>query len=219
MNYLTKLYKRFLKYQRRRWVELCKRTIRNENFTIISSNCWGGSIYQVLEREYLTPTIGLFLYAPCFVKFAAQLKHYIELPLTFLETSKYDEANTVRKEKSWYPIAVIDDIEIHFLHYKSEHEAEIKWNRRKERINYNNLFFSMTDRDACSMEHIRLFNNLPYENKVCFTANNLHHKYASTVWLKKYAGKPFVGVLTTALKGEREVRRRFDVIKWLNGSK
>lgn len=219
MDYLNNLRKRILKFQRRRWVERCKKTIRNENFTIISSNCWGGSIYQVLNREYLTPTVGLFFYAPCFVRFAARLKYYINQPMSFVEVSQYDEANAVRKDNGWYPIGLLEGIEIHFLHYKSEDEAITKWCRRVERINYDNLFFAMTDRDGCLEEHIRLFQELPYKNKVCFTASDLHKKYKSTVWLKKYASQPFVGVLTTALKGEREVRKRFDVIEWLNSPK
>jgi uncharacterized protein (DUF1919 family) len=219
MQYLIKLQKRILKFKRRRWIERCKQTIRNENFTIISSNCWGGSIYQILDREYLTPTVGLFLYAPCFVKFTSKLRYYLNQPLHFVETSKYCKANTIRNKDGWYPIALLDDIEIHFLHYKNEEEASTKWYRRCVRINFDNLFFSMTDRDGCSEDHIRIFNELPYKNKICFTANDMRKKYACTVWLKKYAGQPYVGVLTTALNGQREVRKRFDIIQWLNDSK
>lgn len=42
-------------------------------------------------------------------------------------------------------IGKLDDIEVVFLHYKSEEEAYQKWNRRKKRINYNNLIFKFND--------------------------------------------------------------------------
>ena len=44
--------------------------------------------------------------------------------LKFGAVSKYkDRAKT-------YPLGLLDDIEIHFTHYKSEEEAHEKWERR-----------------------------------------------------------------------------------------
>lgn len=33
----------------------------DEHFTIISNNCWGGTIYQSYGVKYQTPTIGMFI--------------------------------------------------------------------------------------------------------------------------------------------------------------
>jgi uncharacterized protein (DUF1919 family) len=52
-------------------------SIEDVEFCIISSNCIGSKIYQMLNLTYNTPTVGLFLYAPCFVKFAADLATYL----------------------------------------------------------------------------------------------------------------------------------------------
>lgn len=38
------------------------------------------------------------------------------------------------------PIGLIDDVEVVFLHYKTFDEAVEKWNRRKSRINWDNLY-------------------------------------------------------------------------------
>ena len=46
----------------------------------------------------------------------------------------------IEKFQHHCPIGILDDIEVIFLHYKSEDEAYQKWNRRKERIVWDNIF-------------------------------------------------------------------------------
>jgi uncharacterized protein (DUF1919 family) len=75
------------------------------------------------------------------------LKVTIYLRLTFVESSKYDDANVFRNENFKYPIGKLGtDIEINFLHYKTEAEVKDKWERRNQRINWDNLFIACTDR-------------------------------------------------------------------------
>jgi len=59
----------------------------------------------------------------------------------------------------------IDDVLIHFLHYKTFEEAQEKWNKRKQRINWDNLFVMMY---TSEMEEAERFDRLPYEKKICF---------------------------------------------------
>lgn len=151
-----------------------RRKLNNKNFCIISNNCWGGFIYQKFGIKYNTPTIGLFIYEKDYVKFCTNLKYYLSLPLKFIETkeSKYfaKVTNNGLKEIS-YPIAKLDDIEVFFMHYKSEAEAIEKWERRKKRVNFDNLLIKMSERNDCDLETIKTFCNLPYKNKICFTEN------------------------------------------------
>lgn len=190
-----------------------KMKLKNKNFTIISSNCWGSAIYEDFGMKYLTPTVGLFFYTPCYLKFLKRLRYFLSLSLQFSEKSIYEEAN-ISREKKWYPLGLLHDVEIHFLHYASEAEAKKKWNRRIKRMNLDNLFISFTDRDHCTEEHIHEFDAMPFENKVCFTAKE-YKNCKSIIWIKEYEGKPFVGDLYT----EREiVTKHFDVINWLNST-
>jgi len=106
----------------------------------------------------------------------------------------------------------LDDIEVHFLHYKNRTEALEKWNRRVKRINYRNLYINFCDRDLCAEEHLQEFDKLPFVKKVCFTSKQ-YPELRSVVWLKKYKDKPFVGVLYTDKWG---YRREFNLAKWLN---
>lgn len=67
-----------------------------------------------------------------------------------------------------YPLIRIEDIKIHAVHYKTVDEFKEKWVSRGKRINFDNLFVLMTERDGCTTEHIKAFDQLPYRNKVIF---------------------------------------------------
>jgi uncharacterized protein (DUF1919 family) len=34
--------------------------LKNQDFTIISNDCWGGGVYEDLQLQYTTPMVGLF---------------------------------------------------------------------------------------------------------------------------------------------------------------
>lgn len=151
---------------------LNKRKLLVGNFTIISNNCWGGAIYQKYGLPYRTPTTGLYLLGCDFVKFAERLEHYINWELKFIpwEESKYYEKI---KHNKPYPIAMLDDIEIYFMHYSTEKEAAEKWYRRAKRINYEHILFKLSQREGCSKEDIEKFMSLPLRNKICFAYDDI----------------------------------------------
>ncbi|UTW68402.1 DUF1919 domain-containing protein [Anaerobacillus sp. HL2] len=66
------------------------------------------------------------------------------------------------------PIGRLIDVEIHFMHYSTFEEAKNKWIVRSKRIQHNNIFLMMTDRDGCTYEDMVKFDNLPFK-KVLFT--------------------------------------------------
>lgn len=189
--------------------------LKNHDFTIISNDCWGGGVYEDLRRKYTTPTVGLFFYAPCYIDFLENFNQLIGLDLVFVNMSKYKEANDYRVQNNLhYPIAKLKEVEIHFLHYSSNEEACNNWNRRKSRINFNNLFFKFHDNNLCTPELIERFERLPLseKNKVMFTAKKLIN-IKSAVFLRKYKGKLFIG---DVYSNPWAYRRDFDVVKWLN---
>ncbi|MDA7558640.1 DUF1919 domain-containing protein [Flavobacteriaceae bacterium] len=199
---------------RRAIVSLKFKQIKNKEFTIICNNCWAGQIYQKLDIPYLTPTVGLFFYLPCYIKFLENFDFYLKENLIFIKISKYDLANSNR-ESNWYPIAKIDDVEIHFLHYKTEEEADNKWNNRKNRINRENFLVVGSERDLCDESIIRRFQKLPFKNKVFFTANKYNND-ASLIHIKDYEKQGVVGDIYT----ENDViHKYFNIFKWLNQAK
>jgi uncharacterized protein (DUF1919 family) len=151
--------------------------LRNKNFSIISDNCWGGFVYQNYNINYKSPFVGLFIFSPDYLKLLKNLREYMDLPLRFIEAEKssYKEQLVEYNTLNTYPIAKLGDIEIHFLHYKNEEEANKKWNRRKARIDYDNLIVKFCDRDLATEALIEQFFLLNFDRKVCLTASKYDH--------------------------------------------
>ncbi|MCA2961122.1 MAG: DUF1919 domain-containing protein [Silvanigrellales bacterium] len=152
-------------------------------FTLVTNNCLGGSIMQVLARPYNSPFVGLFLHAPCYITLLEDFETNIRLPLTFVDSSKYESASFDRGSKlPRYPIARLGpDIEVHFLHYADEAEARGKWTRRLERMRTDNLAVLFLGRDHCQAEHVQRFAALRFPVKAAFTtfaidARDLFHR-------------------------------------------
>ena len=185
-----------------------KKHLKNKNFTIISSNCVGGIIYHDLGLPFLTPTVNLSFDMNDFVKFVSNLKYYIDKDLIKLDTNKE------------YPIGVIEDIKINFIHYKTFEEAKTKWDERKQRINYDNLFIIGTDKDNCTYETLKAFENLPYENKIIFTHID-YSEISSSYCIKGFEDKNELGVITNFKKGflMRRYLDDFDYINFLNNKR
>lgn len=148
-----------------------RKQLINTSFTIISNNCWGGIVYEYYDVIKQSPTVGLFFMAEDYIKFCANLKYYINKKLTFIDPyqSKYYEHLKDLNAFGNYPIGVLDDIEIMFLHYHTQEEAMEKWERRCKRIKWNKLIFKFNDQNGCTETDARAFLDLPIENKLYFT--------------------------------------------------
>lgn len=150
-----------------------KKRIKSRDFTVISNNCWAGKLYQYLDMPYLSPTVGLYFFADDYIRFVQNFEHYISMDLKFIsyKESRYADV-LLKKNEVDKPIGILDDVEIVFLHYKSEKEAYEKWNRRKKRINRNNLYFKFSKMNQCTEEHLRIFSELPYKQKFMLNIRN-----------------------------------------------
>lgn len=95
--------------------------------------------------------------------------YYLEQELKFSNHSRYNDLQLLR-EKNPYPLGLLDDVEIHFLHYGSSTEAAEKWNRRKARIDWEHLYvkFAM-DKDYADEQLLEAFERMSYRNKICFS--------------------------------------------------
>lgn len=161
-----------IKYRRHKECSDRRKLLKYKDFTIISNNCWGGLVYQYFGLPYATPTIGLFMMDDDYIKFLENLDYYLSQSLVFIphSESKYQERlNRETTAKDSYPIALLDDVEVHFLHYKSSEEAERKWEYRKNRINKDHLLVKMSQRSSNDDAILERFEKLPFENKICFT--------------------------------------------------
>ena len=93
-----------------------------------------------------------------------------------------------------------------------------KWNERKERIDWNNLFIIAIDGDGCTYESLKKFDKLPYENKVIFT-HIPYPEIKSSYYIRGFENEKGVGVLLY-FKKQFLIRRYlddFDYVSFLNG--
>lgn len=146
--------------------------LTNTDFTIISNNCWGGKVYRYFQIPYKSPTIGLYFYQEDYIKFIKNLKYYINLELNFIKVDKSKhKKELIEKFEVNVPIGVLGDIEIIFLHYKTEKEAYEKWNRRCKRINWNNLIIKNSQMNKTEESHLIEFKKIKGIKKIMFVSD------------------------------------------------
>ena len=197
-------------FQRAEWrvyKELKRKKLKNTTPTIISSNCNGEYWYYDMKLKFLSPTINLSFDMNDYVKMLENLHWYMEQPILPYEDNRFE-----------FPTGMLGDIEIRFNHYKTFDEAVAKWEERKQRINWDNLFVIGIDGDNCSYETMRRFDVLPYENKVIFT-HIPYPEIKSSYYIPGFERDEGVGVLLY-FKKQFLVRRYlddFDYVSFLNG--
>lgn len=116
----------------RRYLELL-----NKNISIIACNCWGGITYHYFQLPFLSPFINMFIDDDDFIRLIANFKQYMNCDLSLLKTEYNSALNIV------YPVFLLGDIKLHMNHYADFDLAIQKWEERKARINWQELFFMM----------------------------------------------------------------------------
>ena len=96
-----------------------------------------GVILNDLGLRFNTPTVNMFFYHYDFFRFVENLDYYLGLELKENLNPKYIP-------EFYYPVASLGELELHFMHYKSFKEAKLAWDRRKKRINKEDIFIMWT---------------------------------------------------------------------------
>lgn len=130
-----------------------RRGLKNKNVSIFCNNCAGACIAHDLNLQFRSPFVNLWLYPKDYIKFCENIEYYIEKELVFTDPNKHGVD---------YPVALLGDICIFFQHYHSEEEAKECWNKRKKRINKDNICCLLVERDGCTHEDLLRFSKLPY---------------------------------------------------------
>ncbi|OOF42763.1 DUF1919 domain-containing protein [Rodentibacter trehalosifermentans] len=184
-----------------------KAQLKNHRMTVLSANCVGAFILHDLGEPFNSPFVNLYLSPKDFIRYLQNIDFYQQQSLEFIASSKK------------YPVGKLADIEIHFMHYHNEQEAREKWQIRSARINPDNLFIIMTDKDGTqgiAYEDLLAFDRLPFKNKVVFT-HKPYPELSSTFYIKGFKGQNQVGDLF-AFSGWNGVKYydQFDYVAWFN---
>lgn len=128
------------------------------DFTIISNNCTGGYVYQYFGVPYKTPTEGLYFTTEDYLKLLERPEYYFKHEVKLIDSQQSTLAKMGRDIH--YPVGLIDDVEVYFMHYPDPKEALSKWYRRASRMNFKKLFFLLTETELATEDHIKRFSKL-----------------------------------------------------------
>lgn len=186
-----------------------RKQLKNDDFTILCSNCIGGCIYHRLGKRFLSPTINMWMLQPDFVTFLLHLDDYLKESVVFVPTGESTPCGKIGG-------GTIPEILLHFNHAKSSEEADTQWNDRKKRINKDNLYIIMYYLDGVTEEQLHLLDDYSCKNKVVLTAKEL----PGVAW-SKFIQRPNHGqypdsYLGRDVFGRRHYEKKWDFVGFLN---
>ena len=177
---------------------------KNYNFSLITGNCIGGYIYHQLGLPFSSPTINLMIYNHHLLKLVSNLDYYMGLSFDPIVDPSFPDV----------PCAKLDDIIVHFTHYKNIEDGIKCWDKRKKRINKDNLYIITSDM-MLTEEQIKAYADVPCKKLVIFTSKPYDYPYC--FYVKRYAGLPCVAsYIGKTISGKWKFEHFFDYVAWLN---
>lgn len=148
--------------------------LRESNLTILSNDCFAGILYNSLGLPFMTPTINMWQAENDFLKFISKPQKYLDQELEYVGL----ESEPAPSQNVNYPVFKLDDIVLHMNHYGKlgPKIAKKKWDERKKRINWDNIFIFMKTEDEKALAE---FDLIDYNKKICLTSerNSYHSSY------------------------------------------
>ena len=181
--------------------------LKNTDFTLLASNCLGGIIYHELGVRFDSPTINIRMDSPDFIRFVSDIHRYLDAELLFVET---DEP---------FPVAILDDIKIYFVHYKTNDEAKEKWEERKKRIHWDSIYILTNDADGVTTSDLDRLKSIEYAKGIAVFSAKDYEGYDFIYKMPSQRdGKMINYMQVNKMRGLREFELHFDYVGWLNGN-
>lgn len=141
--------------------------------TILSDDCWGGYVYHRLCLPFTSPLVNIYWDRTEYARF-------IQNPLFYLETELIMEREGNLK-KGIHPIGRLgtknDHVSLELVHSACFDEAKEQWERRKKRINPDNLFvkmgFSSNISDEKRDKYLEAFNKVNLKKVLFYYSDSL----------------------------------------------
>ena len=141
-----------------------RKRLKNKAPTIIASDCVGGIIYHDLGLRFTSPMINLWMKKEDFIVLVRDLEEYLneELIEELGENVDYPVGSLNHNQKKIY---------VYFMHYDTFEQAREKWEERKKRVDFNNIYIIQNLVHATD-EDVVCFDSLPYKNKMLISSQN-----------------------------------------------
>ena len=185
--------------------------IKADNLTIISNDCWGGNMYNLLGMRFNSPFINCIVEINEYLTMLEDLKYYINSEL------KMERDGDIYKCQA--PIGYLGEgdrkIHIRFNHHIKFEQAKKDWDRRKARVNFNNIFvkININDGDSTKMEK---FKSLQLANKVAFVPKDFHI-YTSRLYNGNLKGG--IESFPAYIRDMYSLQKEIDILSMLLGEK
>ena len=181
-------------------------SLKNNNISFLCPNCIGGILFHDLGLEFRSPTINLMIYMNQFARFMLNFEHYAN------SSFKEYKANGFA-----CPCALLDDIEVHFTHYKSFEEGVQKWNQRMQRVDKGNEFVFLMECDGLSYDDMVKLGEQNYKGLVIFTYKE-YPDLPYCCYIPEYKDNGRVGNILKKswVDDHRKYEEYFDFVKWFN---
>lgn len=175
-------------------------------------------LYRILGIKYNSPTVNSLISRKDFFVFCNNLKEYFSYELEEYKDHQFNYPAGILKSISNLP-----DVCVYFSHENSFKEAKEKWDRRKTKVNYDNIFVMYDTHMYCEEMDCYEFENFKYKNKVIF----IYDKYKKLVKnnflfnfynKEKYNPNIFFNQSHNFLFNFFNIEE-FDYITWLNTGK
>lgn len=133
----------------------------------------------------------MYFFSDDYIMFIYNIKYYLSEPIQFIDITQSKHKEQLLKiggKSVTCPIGILDDVEIIFLHYSGNEEAKQKWEKRKERENYENLIFKFSEMNGCTKDHLTRFDELEASKKVAFVTRD--YGLSSQCIFREYKNAP-----------------------------
>ena len=180
------------------------RRLQRSRLTIFAKHCFGGHISHMLGLPFRSPFVNLYLEQSDFIRFLRAPRVYMEEKLVFKEM----QLQTEPLRDLEHAVFTLGNIDLHFNHYDRGTD-ENKFDERRKKINWYNLFVTMYTEDEKILEQ---FDELPYGKKVCFVPfkSDLDSAWYINRELRK--GLEFWAVVNDFAKGQPFYYDPFDML-------
>lgn len=178
--------------------------------SVFCNNCTGGVLLHDFNKQFDTPLINAGFYADDFYELLMNLPAYMACPLT---------EDKEKSEELHYPIGNLNGLMIRFPHDKTFEEVLEKWNRRKERIDYDHIFVIWVGyQNELPEDKIERIKNVPYP-KVVFL-NHERKDLPFTFYIKGFEDQAGVGHVWDhqGLSGKKYYDQ-FPIVSWFKKEK
>lgn len=215
INKLKNIYKNsaIFKFIEKRINNSYRKNLTNNNFTILCNTCVGGILYKRLDQPFNSPTINLGIESKDFCIFLEHFDYYLEQEVK-------DNGNDLDNNPTGIILGNgknIPDIVLYFVHYRNFADGKEKWDKRKQRIDRNNIYIIMFDTDGVTREDLKKVENFKCNNKVLFTPEkNTLANWAVYVSANKGTRPLHEYYLLRDALGDTRLEKIFDFVSFFN---